>query len=507
MKNLIILLLLLSAPLYAQRRDFAGLDYISAVDMLKTVEYLSSESLEGRAGGSIGYFLAADYMAKEFLKLGLKPGVSNQIPKTTPYGNDDIQGRFNYKFFQYLNVEYNDITGPVKFNLINDNKIAKKYKLGTDFICRGFTGNGYANAQVVFCGYGISDDEGGYNDYNSIDVNGKIVMVFKQNPGWANGRYNNYSIRKKAWNAYDRGAVAIIYVSLPNDKNPQKPIGSVMDGEEPHLSDFPMIHADLNAAEDFVLKTRHTMKELQTVIDEKKSPNSIELLTTAEIEINAKYKPDAYTVNVAAILEGSDAQLKNEYLIISAHLDHVGQQAGEVYFPGANDNASGSAAVLELARAFSKGEKTKRSILFILYSNEESGLQGSKFYAENPLVPLENTVAAFNFDCISFGDGITLGNGLSNPALWNLAKQTDSLYKNQSGNITWKGGGADLEHLYKKNIPGIYFVTTNSYAHLHLPSDKPETLNLSLYEDLTKLAYLIISRVANGEYQKEEVLK
>lgn len=507
MKKIFILLLLISTPLFAQRLDFPGVDYISAEEMLKTVEYLSSESLGGRAGGSIGYFLAADFMAKEFLKLGLKPGVSNQIPKTTPYGYDDYKDKLYYKFFQYFNVESNDITGPVKFNLINDNKVAKKYKLGTDYICRGFTGTGYAYSQVVFCGYGIADDEGGYNDYKDIDVNGKIVMVFKQNPNWSDRKYSQYSIRKKAWNAYDRGAVAIIYVSLPNDKNPQKPIGSVMDGDEPHLNYFPMIHADIPAANEFLLKTRYTLSELQTVIDENKSPNSFNLLTTAEIEINAKYNPYAHTVNVAALLEGTDEVLKNEYIIISAHLDHVGQQAGEVYFPGANDNASGSAAVLQLARAFSKGEKPKRSILFILYSNEESGLQGSKFYADNPLVPLENTVAAFNFDCVAYGDGITLGNGLSNPILWNLAKQTDSLYKGQSGNITWKGGGADLEALYKKNIPGIYFVTTNSYAHLHLPSDKPETLNLSLYEDITKLAYLITSRVANGEYRKEEVLK
>jgi len=507
MRKFFILILLITAPLFAQRRDFTGIDYISAKEMLKTVEYLSSETLEGRAGGSIGYFLAADYMAKEFLKLGLKPGVSNQIPKTTPYGYDDIQGRFNYKFFQYFNVEYNNITGPVKFNLINDGKVAKKYKLGTDYICRGYTGSGYAYSQVVFCGYGIADDEGGYNDYKDIDVNGKIVMVFKQNPNWFDNKYSQYSIRKKAWDAYERGAVAIIYVSLPNSKNPQKPIGSVMDGDEQHLNHFPMIHADIPVADEFLLKSRYTLSELQTKIDENKSPNSFNLLNTAEIEIKAEYNPYAHTVNVAALLEGSDETLKNEYIVISAHLDHVGQQAGEVYFPGANDNASGSAAVLELARAFSKGERPKRSILFILYSNEESGLQGAKYYADNPLVPLEHTVAAFNFDCVAYGDGITLGNGLSNPILWNLAKQTDSLFKGQSGNITWKGGGADLEALYKKNIPGIYFVTTNSYAHLHLPSDKPETLNLSLYEDITKLAYLIISRVANGEYSKEEVIK
>ena len=214
------------------------------------------------------------------------------------------------------------------------------------------------------------------------------------------------------------------------------------------------------------------------------------------------------TMNVVGLLEGSEPLLKNEYLVVGAHLDHVGSQAGEIFAPGANDNASGSTAALEIARAFvNSGIQPKRSIIFVLFASEELGLVGSTFFVNQSPVSLNKIVAMLNLDCIGYGDSIQVGNGKSSPKLWNIARRQDSLYTKMMVEATWNGGGADAGPFHDKGIPAAYFVTTNSYAHLHYMTDTPETLNKSLFEKITKLAYLTAFDVADGIYIREEVIK
>ncbi|MFZ4591132.1 MAG: M20/M25/M40 family metallo-hydrolase, partial [Ignavibacteria bacterium] len=371
MKNYFVLLFIASVLYYGfvgnPDDKYTGVERIKSENLLKTVTYLASPEFHGRLGGSEGYYKAAAYIAGEFKSLGLKP-----------IGGDG--------YFQSFSIEYNEITGPCAFTKVNDDGTVKNYKLGDDYVCRGFTGSGKLSAEVVFVGYGFSFPEKGFDDYKDIDVKGKIVMMFKQTPGWKLGEEGwNQSLRNRAGIASSKGAVGIIFVSKPNDVNPQKPIGSTMDGEGEQLENFPMIHVDLPVVSEIFDKSGKDLKSLQTEIDDTKATKSFTTNQIVKIEVNAKYDKSRKTMNVAGLLEGSDPVLKNEYLIIGAHLDHVGGQAGEIYFPGANDNASGSASVLEMARTFVKsGVKPKRSIVFILFSNEESGLNGAKFYAENP---------------------------------------------------------------------------------------------------------------------------
>ena len=141
-----------------------GLETISQKDLQKTVDYLSSPELEGRLSGSPGYFKAADFAKERFISLGLKPA----------FGDD---------YFQKFNVEYNNIIS-ASLKLMRMDGSSKEYILGKDFVCRGFTGSSELKAEVVFCGYGISAPELGYDDYKGINVKGKIVIVFKQNPKW-----------------------------------------------------------------------------------------------------------------------------------------------------------------------------------------------------------------------------------------------------------------------------------------------------------------------------------
>jgi len=361
-------------------------------------------------------------------------------------------------------------------------------------------------APVAFCGYGISQPEDGYDDYQGMDVKGKVVMMFKQMPTWKlNKKDWSASLRARSNMAAKHGAVATLFVSKPNDANPQKPIGSVMDGEGEQNINHPTLQIDINVADDFLDGNDVTLKDLQGKIDTTKKPNSLNCSSMALVEVSAKYEKEKTTMNVAALLPGSDPVLKNEYVIITAHLDHVGSQ-GEVIYPGANDNASGSAGVLQIARAFVKGKiNPKRSVLFIVFAGEELGLNGSKYCAAHPLVPLDKTIALLNMDCIGFGDSIQVGNGKSSPLLWNIANANDSLNTKQLVKRTWNGGGADATPFHEKGVPCLYFVTTNSYKHLHLPTDKVETLNMPLYEKVVKLAYLTAYEVAQGSYKRETV--
>ena len=486
--RLVLLLIIeISINLPAQQFD-AGLENIKAESLLKTVNRLTSAEFDGRLPGSDGYNKAAKYAAQLFETYGL-----------TPAGDEG--------FFQYLNVEYNRIDTPVVFNILMDgNKLP--YILGRDFVFRGFSGAANLTLPVAFCGYGISRPDLGYDDYAKVDVRNKVALVFKQNPSWKINEepWGNDSPREKSRVAYEHGAKGMLFVSLPNDQFPQPLIGSVMHGEGEQLDSFPQLHISPEVANDFLSLVNVSINDCQTRIDQNKSPYSFLTERSAEIFVNTKYEKSARTINVVGELKGTDPGLKNEYLIIGAHLDHVGSQAG-LLFPGANDNASGSAGVLQLAKAFKSSQfKPKRRVIFVLFASEEQGLFGSKHFVDNMKVKPENVIAMFNLDCVGYGDSIQVGNGKSVPDLWMIADSLDEENSNLMVKDTWKGGGADATAFHEKGIPCLYFVSKYSYNHLHLPSDTAETLNPTLFENIVKLAYLTVREVADCNYEREKTI-
>ncbi|HEY6626422.1 MAG TPA: M20/M25/M40 family metallo-hydrolase [Ignavibacteriaceae bacterium] len=467
----------------------SGSESIDAEDLLQTVKILTSTEFDGRLPGSNGYDKAAKFVSDRFSQLGLLPA-----------GEEG--------FFQYLNVEYNKIDTPAVFNLIMNKKVFP-YVLGKDFVFRGFTGAANMTSQVVFCGYGISRPDVVYDDYENIDVKDKIVLVFKQNPSWKlnDKPWGNEYPREKSIVAYKHGAKGILFVSRPNDEKPQPLIGSVMHGEGEQLENFPQLHISIDAANALLDGSGFSISECQSKMDEAKTPNSFITKSQTQIMVKAHYQKQARTVNVIGLLEGSDPNLKDEFLILGAHLDHVGSQAG-LLFPGANDNASGSAGILEIAEAFQSSDlKPKRSILFVFFASEEQGLFGSKHFVENLKIDTNKIIAMLNLDCIGSGDSIQIGNGKSSSELWTLARNIDKENFNLVVKDTWSGGGADLTPFYEKGIPGLYFVSKYSYEHLHLPTDTPETLNIDLLEKITKLAYMTAREITNGNYIKETILK
>ncbi|OFX74690.1 MAG: hypothetical protein A2X12_03515 [Bacteroidetes bacterium GWE2_29_8] len=448
---------------------------VSEKKLFENIKYLSKKELGGRLSGSIGYEKALQFAEKQFKSYGLKSERQNFL------------------------LEFNDILKPAVFQYENEQE-KMDFKIGKDYILRCFSGSGNLNTDIVFCGYGISNHELGYDDYFGIDVKGKVVIVFKQNPEWEINDTTKWTAiypRDKALIAFSHGAIGIIFVSKPNDANPQSIIGSSMENHSIDQVNIPQIHATIETINKIFESNNFDIKALQSDIDKNKTPKSFALKGKVKININTNYVKQQPTSNLYAIIEGSDSLLKNEYLILGAHLDHVGVQAEDVYFPGANDNASGSATILELARVFSLHKiKPKRSIIFVLFAAEENGMLGSKYFAENCPVPVKNVVSMFNFDCIAHGDSILVRCGELFPELWNIAKENNK-YINMMVDKTTNSSVADAEAFFKEGIPTLYFVTTNTYTHLHLQTDTPETINKQLHRKITQLAYLTTLNVAN----------
>ena len=457
-----------------------ALETITAEDLMRSVRHLASEELEGRLSGSEGYGKAAEWVADRFEEYGLKP-----------MGEEG-------SFFQHFEVEYNRILSPAVLKLLVADSVRQTYTVGEDFVGRGFSGQGLMTAPVAFCGYGISSAENDYDDYVDADVVDRIVMVFKGSPPWEGDWEDARMPRIKAHTAHRQGAIGMMLVSEPNTSRSEALIGSVFHGPGEQLVNFPAVHISQETAADFLEKKGVKLTELLRSLEETHQPHSFPLGVEAHIEIHALYQKRQDTMNVLGFFEGSDTELMDEVVIIGAHLDHVGSQAGAIMFPGANDNASGVAALIEIAEALSLSEtRPKRSILLIAFSAEEQGILGSRHYAANPSLPLDRTVAMINMDCIGAGTGMRVGGGKDYPDLFEIVRGIDEKYTHCDLPTSGPGGGADAAPFHELGVPNLYFATTSGYAHLHQISDTPETLNPPLFEKAARLAFLTVWAVTN----------
>lgn len=463
----------------------AALAVIDESTLLDDVAFLASPDLDGRLAGSDGYWQAARWAAEQFASLGLAPGGDNG-------------------YFQRFTCEFNEFQQPPRLRILPEHGPSRECRLGPDFLARGFSGSGAVAAGVVFVGYGLSEPSLGYDDYAGLDVRGKIVVCFKKQPSWQMGdqpwRAESGTPRGKSATAAAHGAVALLWFDLPapGESGGRPPIASVMHGAGPHPVDFPQLEISEEIA-DLLLGGPGEARRQRDLIDGDHAARSRAVAAAADLEVRAAYDPARPTCNVVAVLPGADATLRDQTLVIGAHLDHVGRQATDVYFPGANDNASGSAAVLSLAAAFAAaGTPPARTVVFALFSGEEAGLEGARHHVAAPARPLAGTVAMFNLDCVAHGDSIKVGSGESSPQLWALARAIDAAGARRTVAATWANGGADATPFYEAGVPTLYWVTTNSYTHLHVAGDRPETLNGPLYADLVRLAFRTAWAVAAG---------
>lgn len=497
-------------------------DAITGERLMAHVGFLASEFCRGRGTGDKGLDLAARYITAIYKGDGIKGAArSNSFFQTVPLETMELDDRVR------LLVEKKS----------SSSRSVKTARLNQHFLPTRISGEMEVTAPVVFAGYGITAPEHKYDDYKNIDARGKIVLVMRHEPGEKDGKspFNGKVLSKygtllsKIRNAQEHGAAGLMFVTDPLNHDDR----SVKDGiyfsgtwwpalrrnKNKHKDDFkymrfnpvmkltgrdfgvhiPTVHIDGELA-DFILGTNRSLKKIQTGIDKTLKPRSFSLGDTrVTLDIFFRKKPvDAY--NIAAVVEGSDPELRKEVVIIMAHYDHLGKDNRGQFYPGAEDNASGTAAVIELARAFQQlKKKPKRTVLFLLLTAEEKGLLGSTYYAGHPLYPLEKTVAVFNLDMIGCNDPKQIGivGKYQYPKLFKIVEKVnhgvtgfDINYENDLF-IT----NSDHFAFFQQRVPGLMF-DSGLTDHYHQVTDTPDKLNPAKVRNVTRLAFYSLWEIA-----------
>ncbi len=438
---------------------------------LSDIKSLTTPAMDGRGDGSKGLSKAARLIEQRYKSLGLQPAGKNG-------------------YFQPFSV----ITGAKlkgKNHLVVQSGSAKNaLKLNQDFVPFSFSASGAVNAPLVFAGYGISAGEFGYDDYAGADVKDKIVVILRFEPSGFAAKSGNTGLTihsqliTKAINARNHGAKAIVLLN-----------GKLGDGEEDLLTRFgsvsgpenvgiSIIHVKNAVAEEWFKAAGKSLAGVQNQINESTKPDSFEFPDTLHASLSVHVENTRATVNnILAYLPGKT----EEYVILGAHYDHLGHgnfdslapsQIGQIH-PGADDNASGTAGVLELARMFAplKGQ-LPRGILFMNFAGEELGLLGSAEWVKEPTLPLEKAVAMVNMDMIGRikDDKVYIGGVGTGSTFQSILQQAENKtsfkYENSAGGYS----SSDHTSFVTKHIPVLFFFS-GLHSDYHKPSDTWEKIN------------------------------
>lgn len=450
--------------------------------LLAHIRDLSSSTYEGRLAGTDAYMSAAEYVIEALERCGVQP--------------------YKGEWAQYFETECNQIEN-CTFNTYLGSKDSMQVQvLGRDFCCSGMTGRGYADASVVFCGYGI--DNGAFDEYADVDAKGKIVMVLSGVPKFLPSKVTDAyaTIRDKARVAQAHGACALVVVNMSLSCSPYEVQGAVYSGELPHLATFPIIQPTRDCGDRLLEGEKMTLQEAIQRIGENQKPQSFHLYKKFEIEVNAKYHPAALTANIIGVYPGNDEKLKNEYVVVGASLDHVGMQGTTCLFPGADNNASGVAALMETARMLQLSEdQPSRSVIFAVFSASEQQHLGSQVFVSN-FKPLKNIEAFVDVSSIGGGDSISVLGNKRYPQLWNVARRVDTVYCTNDMCVSFKtmpkGAAAAFDYV---GIPSINITNYKGNRHAHVPSDIVENIDRRFIVKATQLLFETVLDLSFGEYQ------
>ena len=494
MKRLVTILILLSfSILFAQNNP-----EITKQEIQDHINYLASDELEGRFSGSAGERLAGDYIAKEFESYGLKK-------------------MFGSSYFQEFDFTSNIELGENNSLSIKTSDGTVDLKINDDFVTAPFSGNFNFEGDLVFVGYAISSDKIDYDDFAGVDVNNKIVIAMRYNPDndSTKSEFDAFSaLRRKASTAKEKGAKAIVFVNGYKPAEDDKLIEFRYDRSS-GIEDFAAVHVKRDIIDNLLKANGKDFKEVQETIDNTKKPLSFSLDNgSISIQTEVKYNTGVGR-NVVGWIEGSDPVLKNEYIVLGAHYDHLGYgEVGSLYrgdevliHNGADDNASGTTGLLELAEKIgSEPDNFKRSIIFMAFSGEELGLLGSIHIVNNSPVSIENIAAMLNMDMIGRMNEDTVLNLIGVGTSTNFKSLLEE--KNKYGfklSFTDDGfGGSDHQSFTNKNIPVLFFFT-GTHEDYHKPSDDADKINSEAQEKIVKYVYDITEELSNSEERPDYV--
>lgn len=520
MKKTFTFILVILCFSFIVRAQKEGLNFIRQ-DHLKThMTFFASDDLEGREIGCHGNDVAAHYIEKNIKTMGLRP-----IPETGNYCQPiSIVSKKIIKKDTYLKITSSE----------------GKEILFTDSLATIFTPTNTLDVtgNVVFVGYGYQNAETGYDDLQGVDLKDKIVLLMTRNPemvlaGSGNNLFD-YNVEFPKLNPIVKsGAKAVLYVYDPEYTFPDvytsgyaELVGADMlsiPGMRARTSNFQYSFITRNAADLLLKPTGLTLAQLQEKINKQGKPVSVELQgLVAEVKTSVE-TTEFVANNVIGIIEGSDPELKDECIIYTAHFDHEGIGDNGEVFNGADDNASGSMALLEVAKAFmNMNEKPLRTIVFAWMNGEEKGMLGSKYYVDNPIVPLDKTLLDINLDMIGRsklasdtglvnGFELTVTNSgeiLVYSALKSneLTQMLASAAEESSINVINKGADSELgtsDHsvFLAKDVPAVFF-TSGVHADLHTFTDDIDKIDFDKMEKASKMVFLLGYKIVN---QKEKL--
>lgn len=460
---------------------------ITTQELEQHIGFLASDDLGGRLPGTENDQQAADYIAGEFKLAGMK-----------------LLGENGFQYFEVVtgvSAGKNNV-----FRSGDDEGRVKK-----DFIPLSFSKNISLEAEVVFVGYGfqVENDTLKWDDYENVDVEGKWVMILRGEPGEENPGSPfaaNIGLREKVLTAKDNGAAGVLFVSGPSFDKDDALMRMFYDKTTSDAG-VPVFHIKRKLADPLIGVTVSTMEDS---IQGKGTPisfnNKISLYAESDV-IHKKVR----TMNVVGIIEGNDAVMKDEIIVLGAHYDHLGlggpgsgsrEPDTSAVHNGADDNASGVAGIIEIAEKIAaQGKELRRSIVVVAFGAEEMGLIGSKYFVENPIIDLDKVVAMFNFDMIGrLNDDRSVAFGGTG-----TSKETEDLLNKyleiheMKGSFSTEGfGPSDHAAFYAEDIP-VFFISTGAHSDYHTPQDDIELINFEGQKSLSDLSFDLVMDVANRD--------
>ena len=540
--NFIVLtavLIISSSILYSQIPEKAetGLNSIKAGDLEAQLSIIASDYTEGRETASLGYDLAARYAESLFKMWGIKPaGDAVRVFRRGQSRNSYFQ---SVPFLRTISVKESHLKVMKKSK---DSRIVDVFEYRTDYSASNRISI-EAETGVVFLGYGVSSEEDKFDEMKGVDLKGKVVLIIQGIPGETDKesdlydkfrfKVRRYSFRNQMQDIMkEKGAAGIIYLPSSVRETPLNLSWATNDywrntgrnrfyeGDTPPIprERFRLIRkagaerdlftitvtdkVDLSLLEG----TGFTLEKLQKQIDSSGKPNSFEVKNT---EISFKMLTNTEILkckNVVGYIEGSDPELKEELVIVGAHLDHLGKR-NNMIFNGADDNGSGSVGVMEIAEAFSLlEEKPKRSVVFCLWTGEEHGLCGSSYFVDHPFKSLDNIVYYQNFDMIGRNardleenkNRVSVTSAKQTPKIKEIIEKYSTILEldAQVREASMPSGGSDHRPFGQKDISYSFFIT-GMHDDYHQMTDHIDKINFEKMEKIVKVGFLTLYEIAD----------
>ena len=462
------------------------------------LQYLASDELRGRGSGDVGNQKAARYIAKEFASYGLKPlGTRRQNDTNAPIDGSGYFQPFTFNAGRTLGKQN-------RLSVEHDGKTTK-YRAQKDFQPSTLSSPGEAQGEVVFAGYGIHEPKANHDDYQGVEIKDRVVLLLSGTPGNApNSPLAEFGdMRRKAFNAREAGAKAVIVV-LPKESDPQD-LTRFTDATSAHFG-IPITRVRYAVAEEWL-----GAGVLDSAKAQADKGETVSRALNVKVSLQTDVPPQTkVTANVIGFIEGSDPILKNEVVIVGAHLDHLGmggagslsRSSKPMIHYGADDNASGTTGVLMLAAHFGGSGANrpvlKRSLILMCFSGEEMGLLGSAYYTRKPILPLERVTAMLNMDMIGRmkNDEMILG-GTGTAKEWKEiftpANEGLGIKISSSDNGF---GASDHFSFFLQNKPVLFFFT-GLHPDYHTPTDTVDKINFEGVAKVIQLVANCLERTAN----------